>query len=269
MAPTLENSARSSADAALPAGLAGWSLRRGRLCARFARNAADLERVLALRYDVFAREKGCVTHGGAGRESDEFDATAHHLLVLDERRDEVVGTYRLITEELAARGHGFYSAREFELEALPREVRAGGVELGRACVARERRGGPALSLLLAGVTQDLLHGRKRYFFGCASLPTLDPAVVEVALRALRRRGAVHEEIRLRARAGFRAPPLGSAHGPTIDALPALVERYLDLGAQVCSEPAYDREFRGADLLVVLDAGAVAPEVVDGYARGRR
>lgn len=253
----------------LPELLPDWSLKKGRLRVRFARDEADLRRTLELRYAVFGVEKGCSIDASGGRERDVFDAAAHHLMVIDEREDEVVGTYRLITAELARLGPGFYSASEFDLDRMPSSVLDQAVELGRACIAPHRRGGAALALLFAGFTQYLIHNRKRYFFGCASVPTLDPITVAQVYDCVRARGAIHPEICVPALPGYRGPDVGEMTPPESPIkLPALVERYLGLGARVCSQAAFDSDWKGTDWLVLLDVAGVDPAIVDGFSRGR-
>ncbi|MGO7675633.1 GNAT family N-acetyltransferase, partial [Rhizobium ruizarguesonis] len=52
------------------------------------------------------------------RDVDDYDAVCDHLLVLDrsiegEPEDQIVGTYRLLRQDVAIANGGFYSASEF------------------------------------------------------------------------------------------------------------------------------------------------------------
>src|SRR3546814_13029666 len=97
-----------------------------------------------------------------GRDFDDYDAVADHLLVIDQQRgsgpDAVVGTYRLIRREPAMRRGGFYSAREYDvgvLAARPGEV----LEIGRSCVDAGYRTRQVNALLLRGsVAYIFRHG---------------------------------------------------------------------------------------------------------------
>src|SRR6185436_13849796 len=133
---------------------------------------------LHLRFEVFNLELGEGLDASflTRRDEDPFDRTCHHLLVEDRASGRIVGTYRMQTSEMAAGACGFYSAGEFTLGSLPREVVAGSVELGRACIAREHRGRPVLFLLWKGLAGYLMHFGKRYLFGCCSLSTQDEAI---------------------------------------------------------------------------------------------
>ena len=151
-----------------PGPLADFALVQGRYRLRFARSADDVDRALRLRFEVFNRElgEGLAESWRTGRDEDEFDLACDHLLVEDARSGELAGTYRMQTAAGAAAGLGFYSAREFALEALPAGVLAGAVELGRACVARPHRGGRALLALWRGIAEYVRITGQRTLFGC-------------------------------------------------------------------------------------------------------
>lgn len=231
-------------------------LREGPYRVRFARDGADLERVLRLRFEVFNGElgEGLVESWRTGRDEDRFDASCHHLLIEDAASGEVVGTYRLQSAEMARAGSGLYCAQEFDLARLS-EVVEQGVELGRACIAREHRHGTALFALWRGLAAYLAGSRKRYLFGCCSLTSRDPRAGLALARRLEREGHVSRR--------FRAPVLPALAcsdgegGPLPEvSLPRLFGTYLRYGAEVCSGPALDRDFGTIDFLVVLDAGAL-------------
>jgi putative hemolysin len=229
---------------------------KGKYVVRFARSAEELDALLRLRFEVFNLElrEGLASSYLTGRDADEFDPTCHHLIVLDSESGETVGTYRLRTEEAARAGPGFYSAGEFDLSELPQDVSADAVEVGRACIAREHRNKQVLFLLWKGLAAYMLHNRKRYFFGCCSLPTQEPQEGLRALNQLQRRGRLHASLRIRPLAGFECVPEGYfvADGHEAE-LPRLFETYLRFGARVCGPPAIDRRFKTVDFFVLFDA----------------
>lgn len=230
--------------------------RKGKYVVRFARSAEELDALLRLRFEVFNLElrEGLESSFLTGRDADEFDPTCHHLVVLDSESGETVGTYRLRTEEAAREGLGFYSAGEFDLSELPQDMSADAVEVGRACIAREHRNKQVLFLLWKGLAAYMLHNRKRYFFGCCSLPTLEPQEGLRALSQLQTRGRLHASLRIRPRAGFECVPEGYfvVDGQEAE-LPRLFETYLRFGARVCGPPAIDRRFKTVDFFVLFDA----------------
>ncbi len=238
---------------AFPAGLE--PLREGPYRVRFARDEADLERVLRLRFEVFNRElgEGLQESWRTGLDRDRFDAVCHHLMLIEAASDAVVGTYRLQTAEQARAGAGLYCAEEFELEPLAPIV-ARGIELGRACILREHRQGSALFALWRGVAAYLSWSRKRYLFGCCSLTSQDPRAGQALARRLEREGHLDRRYRVETRPAYACADDGTS-GPE-PALPKLFGTYLRYGARVVSGPALDREFQTIDWLVVLDARAL-------------
>jgi putative hemolysin len=225
---------------------------------RFARNLAELDEVLRLRFEVFNLElgEGLEASFATGRDEDEFDLTCHHLVVEEKASGKIVGTYRLQTAEMAAAGSGLYTATEYDLSRMPADVLRQGVEVGRACIHREHRGRQVLYLLWRGLALYMAHNGLRYLFGCCSLTSQDPAVGHQALAQLRERGAVHPDLWVPALADFDCGEPREA-GEKL-ALPPLFEIYLRYGGKVCGAPALDRRFKTVDFLVLLDVAALSP-----------
>jgi putative hemolysin len=239
----------------VPRGLA--TLCEGPYRVRFAQDEDDLEQVLRLRFEVFNRELGEGLEGSwrSGLDRDRFDAVCHHLMLVEAASGAVVGTYRLQTAEQARAGAGLYCAGEFELAPLAPIV-AKGVELGRACIAREHRQGSALFALWRGLAAYLAWSRKRYLFGCCSLTSRDPRQGLALHRRLAREGHVDRRFALAPLSALACiDPRPSDPEPAVE-LPKLFGTYLRYGARVVSQPALDREFGTIDYLVVLDARAL-------------
>jgi len=235
------------------------ALREGPYLVRFARDPADLERVLRLRFEVFNRElgEGLSESWRTGLDRDRFDEVCHHLMLIDAASDTLVGTYRLQTAEQARAGAGLYCAGEFDLAPLA-EIVARGVELGRACILREHRQGSALFALWRGLVAHLAWAEKRYFFGCCSLTSQDPRAGLALSRWLEQQGHRHAELCVAPHASHACTvprERATEPWPTV-ALPKLFGTYLRYGARVVSAPALDREFQTIDWLVLLDARAL-------------
>jgi putative hemolysin len=222
--------------------------------ARFAESLRDLLRVQELRYRVFNLElkEGFDVSHETQRDADAFDPHCHHLMVEHVPSDTVVGTYRLQTGAMARAGAGYYTDGEYDLSALPADVLATGVELGRACIEREHRGRNVLFLLWKGLARYVAHNRTRWFFGCCSLTSQDPTDGWTALAQLEGRDGVWPQIRVDVRPAFAcAKPVFSVD-PGALKLPPLFEIYLRYGGKICSPPAIDREFKTIDLLMLFD-----------------
>jgi putative hemolysin len=222
---------------------------------RFATSAAELQRVQRLRFEVFNLElgEGLEESFATGLDQDLYDAGCHHLMVLLKDTDEVVGTYRLQTREMAEASHGWYTASEFDLSALPSDLLDLAVETGRACVAKDHRNGRVLTLLWKGLALYMAWNRKRYLFGCCSLTSQDAHVARSTYDFLEKASIVHPSLRVRPRPGFEC------YGPDFFAdvdvsvkLPPLFAGYIKLGSKILGEPAIDREFKTIDYLTWLD-----------------
>jgi putative hemolysin len=226
-------------------------LREGRYRVRFAQSRADLEQALRLRFEVFNRElgEGLAESWRTGLDADPFDALCHHLLLVDGRHDEIVGTYRLQTAEMA-RGLGFYCAGEFELAGMEPLLRHA-VELGRACIRREHRHGSALFALWRGLAAYMAWCRKGMLFGCCSLTSQNPHEGVALLAQLERDGHVDERLRVPVQPSHACSVAPGIPLPRVK-LPALFGTYLRHGAKVLGGPAIDREFGTIDYLVALD-----------------
>ncbi len=248
-----------AAAQAIPAGV----IEAGRYTVRFATTEAELDRLLRLRYEVFnlELEEGLAEAHLTRRDEDGFDRQFHHLLI-ETRDGETVGTYRLQTGEMAAQGAGYYSAGLFDVAAMPPAIRAGAVEIGRACVARAHRNGRVLTLLWRGLARYLTWNGKTRLFGCCSLTSQDPAQGQAVHRHLESSGMLHPAISVLPR-----PQHGCTHagGPLpLPHIPALFQAYLNLGAKVLGPPAIDRAFGTIDWLVLLDVEELAPPVYRSF-----
>ncbi len=233
-----------------------------RFSVSIARDAALINAALRLRYKVFCEEMGADLDRHDGRDLDEFDAYCEHLVVVDEWRDKVVGTYRILppwgARQLAKR----YSETEFRLDAL-RSIENDMFEVGRACVHpayRNAEGSVVLARLWSGLGRYVRDNQVKYLAGCASVPLERGANNLGALRA--RLLAAHlapEEFRIEPLHGL--PPLGDPNGVKPE-MPALLQGYLRLGAWICGEPAWDPQFDCADFFVLLSVQQMQPR----YAR---
>jgi putative hemolysin len=236
--------------------------RSGRYSARFARTIDDLRAVQRLRFEVFNLElsEGLHASYSTGLDVDEFDLRCHHLMVIENETGAAVGTYRLMTSELAQR-HELYTATEFDLSGLPDSLFRHGAEVGRACVGKDHRNGRVLQLLWRGIARYLDWNDKRYVFGCCSVPTLAGAEIAGVSLKLAKGGHMHPRYLAKVAPALRAELGEKVVADESCALPPLFTSYLRLGAKVCGGPALDRQFGVTDYLVVLDLRDVEPRVL--------
>ncbi|MBX3668215.1 MAG: GNAT family N-acetyltransferase [Rhodocyclaceae bacterium] len=219
-----------------------------------------IEQAQRLRWRVFVGEMGARLRTPlAGVDRDLFDPYCEHLVVRDIVHDQVVGTYRILAPQAAAKLGAFYSDSEFDMVRL-KHLRSRLVEVGRSCIHPDYRGNPAvISLLWSGLAAYMRERRHDYLIGCASLGLADGGYSAAAVYA----GLAHHlaplEYRVYPRHRLPLERLGT-QAPASP--PPLVKGYLRAGAWVCGEPAWDRDFQTADLFMLLPMARLAPR----YAR---
>jgi putative hemolysin len=237
-------------------------INEGRYITRFARTPEEIDAALRLRFTIFNLElnEGLESSFLTERDEDEFDRTCHHLIVIEKETNALVGTYRVRTLEMAKDARGFYSANEFKIEDLPREIIEQSLEIGRACIAREHRNSRVLFLLWKGLALYASLKNKRYLFGCCSLFTIDCTEGKKALRQLVRDGFFHETFRVEPReeCACRAEDFLTEDSPVEIELPKLFFTYLRIGAKICGEPVVDRHFKTIDFFVIFDSMTIEP-----------
>lgn len=245
-----------------------WHEERGEYTIRFARSARDRQLAQSLRYRVFCEEMGARVQG-ADRELDidPLDDLADHLLVLDRKSGDCVGSYRLATSEQVGGTPGFYTERIFELGNLDASVRTQGVELGRACVALGHRSRGVFQLLLRGIGAYLVATGKRYLFGCGSVPIEDPGQAPLALLEIERQGWLDPTLGVSPTLAYQPPVTHATTGAAAE-IPALLYAYCAIGARLGAAPAYDRDFKTLDFFVLLDLERVDPRVYARYCAPR-
>lgn len=231
-------------------------VRAGKYELRFATSQEEVDSIQRLRFEVFnlELEEGLEGSHETGKDEDAFDEVCHHMMII-EKDAGVVGTYRLQTREMAEQGgFGFYSATEYDFSMLSDDVLDLGVELGRACIARDHRSLRVLYLLWRGIGIYLTHNNRRYVFGCSSLTSQDPAEGHRVFEFFKENGHVHPSISVSPLEGYQCEL--PANTDVLDArkakVPRLLRVYLSLGAKVCSPPAIDRNFKTIDYLTIFD-----------------
>ncbi|MFT4013121.1 MAG: GNAT family N-acyltransferase [Paracoccus sp. (in: a-proteobacteria)] len=236
---------------------------------RLAQDENDLLAAQRLRYRVFVEElggDGAMVDHARRLERDEFDSLVDHLLLIDNRRDRnsldhVVGAYRLLPGERAARFGRFYCDAEYDLSAL----RASGrslLELGRSCVDAGFRGSSGMFLLWNALAEYVLAREIELLFGVASFHGTDPQALAQPLSWLHHNHLAPEALRPRARPeGFQ--PMDLVAEPDLDrraamlSMPALIKAYLRMGG-IIGEGAYlDHDFNTTDVFLMLDTAAMS------------
>ena len=236
----------------------------GRFDIRLTRDPVDVAAAQALRYRVFYEEMGARPSPAMARlrrDFDDFDDVCDHLLVSDMARtaaERVVGTYRLLRDDVARASGGFYTADEYDiapfLERLAPDARV--CEIGRSCVHTAYRNNATIQLLWRGLAHYYAEHGSTHIIGCASLPGTDVAALALPLSFLYHRHLAPPETRVRALPG-RYQSMDLMAPEDIDArqalrvMPPLIKAYLRLGGVVGDGAVVDSQFQTTDVFIVL------------------
>lgn len=243
--------------------------RAGSLEVKLANKAHEVRSAQRLRYNVFYKEMSAIPAAAtllARRDVDAFDTVCDHLNVVDHdwprvvfglTRPSVVGTYRLLRQEIAEPHGGFYTQSEFDVAALmKRHAKLRFLELGRSCVLPPYRNKRTVELLWHGISNYVAQHRLDVLIGCASLEGTDPDKLATQLSFLHHFACAPEQWRARALPS-RYVEMNRMSKEAIDAkaalreLPPLVKGYLRLGAYIGDGAVIDHQFGTTDVLIVL------------------
>ena len=231
---------------------------------KFARSPDEFQAAQKLRYQIFVKELG---GGGAlvdhknELERDEFDPFFDHLLLYDQVREpptanRLVGVYRILSSDKAAKLGRFYSEGEYDLSALKGTGRKL-LELGRSCLHPEYRGGSAMYHLWKALSQYVFEQKIEVLFGVASFHGTDTETLQEPLSLLHHYHLAPEELRAVAKQPhYQKMNLIDERAinrkRAMIAVPALIKAYLRLGG-VVGEGAYvDHAFNTTDVCLILD-----------------
>ncbi|MHC5655736.1 l-ornithine N(alpha)-acyltransferase [Stappia sp.] len=269
---------------ALPAGRHTPSLGRiGPLEVRLARTPKEVRKAQELRYHVFYEEMSAIADAqtmATKRDIDAYDAICDHLLVLDHetpqrnalgrRKPRIVGTYRLLRQDVAERNGGFYTGSEFEIQSLvDAHPRLQFLELGRSCVLKPYRTKRSVELLWHGIWAYVLMHRIDVMVGCASIEGTDPDRIASQLSFLHHNARAPENWRVPAiRERYidmnRMPRAEVNERQVLRELPPLIKGYLRLGAYIGDGAVVDHQFGTTDVLIVMPVEALNSRYVNHY-----
>ncbi|MGD9295010.1 MAG: GNAT family N-acyltransferase, partial [Roseobacter sp.] len=151
---------------------------------------------------------------------------------------------------------GFYSAREYDLDALTNSGRSL-LELGRSCLHSDYRGGTALFHLWNGLADYIARHKIDILFGVASFHGTDPAALAAPLSLLHHYHRAPEHLRVSARAEA-AQSMDLIDKGALDRraallqVPSLIKSYLRLGGFVGQGAFIDHDFNTTDVCLILD-----------------
>jgi len=229
-----------------------------------ARSEAEVREAQRLRYKVFVEELGArIPARLPDHDIDHFDPYCEHLIVRESHADRIVGTYRILSPDVARSIGGYYSESEFRIGRL-HNLRSRMVEVGRSCIHPDYRSGSVITLLWAGLADYMVRNNYEYLMGCASIGMADGG--HNAANLFAQLDATHlapAEYRTFARHGLPFEQLSNGQAALI---PPLIKGYLRVGAWVCGQPAWDPDFNTADLLMLLPMSRMNPRYMRHFVK---
>ncbi len=252
--------------------------RIGHLEVRLARSISDIKKAQRLRFEVFYKEMAAVADARTlqkKRDEDDFDAICDHLLVIDKttertakrpwpRRSKVVGTYRVLLQDVAEKNQGFYTQGEYDIAPLIARKRATHrfVELGRSCVLKQYRNRKSsVELLWQGLWTYVREHGANVMIGCASFAGTDPKEHALALSFLHHYSRAPEEWSVSAHPELKVdmnmmPKEEINAKEALKLMPPLIKGYLRLGAYIGDGAVVDKQFGTTDVLIIMPVEAI-------------
>jgi L-ornithine Nalpha-acyltransferase len=259
------------------------AFQRNGLALRMAQTPEDLRAAQRLRYQVFYEECGATaddTMRASRRDEDHFDAFCDHLLVIEQGRDtadgtavsdgRLIGTYRLLRQDVAENNGGFYTQSEFDLAPLlQRHAKLRFLEVGRSCVAEGFRGKPVAELLWQGIWNYVRIHRMDVMLGCASLEGTDVDALGEELAFIAHAQTTPEQWKVAALPDRHVPmrhdtPCDIDHRAVLRRLPTLIKAYMRLGCYFGEGAVIDHQFNTTDILIVLPVSEINPRYFNHY-----
>ncbi len=264
---------------------AGQSLGKiGPLEVCLANSVKELRLAQRLRYEVFYEEMSAVADAQTQLtrlDRDRYDDLCDHLLVLDHNsqvrykpfsklKPQIVGTYRVLRQEVADQNGGFYTAGEFDIQRLmDRHPDMNFMELGRSCVLKPYRTKKSIELLWHGIWSYVLMHNVDVMIGCASIEGTDPDQLAEQLSFLHHFASAPDDWQVSALPDQyvdmnRLPKDKVDYRAALRSLPPLLKGYLRLGAFFGNGAVIDHQFGTTDVLIIMPVSKLNPRYVSHY-----
>jgi putative hemolysin len=240
----------------------------------------DVKRAQKKRYRVFYKDGTAIADAAtllARRDKDALDKICDHLLVIDHAakpsisgKQPVVGTYRLLRQDVAERHGGFYTENQFDIAGLiDRHAGLRFLELGRSCVLPRYRNKRTVELLWHGIWSYVRQHRLDVIIGCASFEGTDPDRLALPLSFLHHYAQAPEAWRATAHSSRRVEMnrmTKEAINPkaALHELPPLIKGYLRLGATIGDGAVIDHQFGTIDVLIIMPVSAINSRYIEHF-----
>ncbi|WP_128254199.1 GNAT family N-acetyltransferase [Falsirhodobacter deserti] len=222
---------------------------RGRYRAREAAGSGDIARAQALRTRAF---------GLAEPDCDAFDDICTHILI--EEGEELVACYRLLRLPPGQIDRS-YSAQFYGLAGL-NGFDGTMIEMGRFCVAPERRDPDILRIAWGAMARYVSSSDAQLLFGCSSFRGVEPEMYQDSFALLRQGHLAPKRWlpRVKAPRVFRFARRLRDHRPDMQkalrAMPPLLRSYLVMGGWVSDHAVVDRQMNTLHVFTGLEIKAI-------------
>lgn len=244
---------------------------------KLASSPEEIEAAQHLRYKVFYEEFGARPTDDMKSKRldyDDFDTVADHIIAIDTSKTElkgrVIGTYRLLRNDVAQSFGQYYTSDEYNLDPLIKCDETL-LELGRSCVLDIYRTKPIMQLLWEAIVDYTQKHTIGLMFGCASLIGTDIDALSRQLSYLYHFHLAPEKwcpVALNERyVDMNILPKDSLDQKTsFKELPPLVKGYLRAGAYIGEGAVIDHQFNTTDVCIVLPVELIASRYKKHYTR---
>jgi putative hemolysin len=252
--------------------------RIGSLEVRLTSDEQDIRAAQSLRYKIFVDEMGAKLAAPAMAlelDFDAYDKYCEHFILVDtsivgDINEQIIGTYRILRQQIADQHNGFYSQNEFDIaELTKRHSDKKFVELGRSCVLPKYRTRRSVELLWQGIWSYAGQHQIDVMFGCASFFGAVPAAHAHALSFLYHFAKTSDEWSVGANQAIAhemdlMPKEAIVAKQVFGALPPLIKGYLRLGASFAPNAVIDQDFNTTDVLVMLPVSHISERYIKHY-----
>lgn len=244
---------------------------------RLAQSEEEIRAAQHLRYKVFYEEYSATpTEDMAAqrRDFDSFDDVTDHLVAIDHSKsdiqEKIVGTYRLLRQDIAQKHGEFYTSSEYNISSL---VNCGEplLELGRSCVLADYRTRPILQKLWEAIVDYTFRHDLGLLFGCASLHGTDINALALQLSYLHHFHTAPDKFKAVAVKNRYIdmniiPKSDIEIKQAFKELPPLVKGYLRAGAYIGEGAVIDHQFNTTDVCIILPVHQIADRYKNHYTR---
>ena len=191
----------------------------------------------------------------SGLDIDKYDPKSDHLIVIQKKTKQVVGTYRLSATKF---NNQFYTADFFNLNSFLNQNSHNKVEMGRACTHKSLRGSQAIHHIWLGLARYFRLTFSRYMFGTVSIVGTSLEYVATQYKTFLEKGMVDQALSISPTKKYQIPAFEDLLSKvkqderSILKIPRLFLWYLSLGVKIHGLPVYDPEFGSYDFFITLD-----------------